>query len=119
MTAGALVRHRACIVPLWLVSCYWCSVIATPVTKARYRFPCPERIDNGAPLCFNNTSCDWAYDGQRHSRFEASGLSAFTRISHEGIHRIVTSAEHRRFVNSRTFLANIVPARTSHLASGT
>ena len=41
MTAGALVRHRACIVPLGLVSCYWCSVIATPVTKARYRFPCP------------------------------------------------------------------------------
>ena len=40
MTAGASVRHRACIVPLWLVSCYWCSVIATPVTKASYRFPC-------------------------------------------------------------------------------
>ena len=32
MTAGALVRHRACIVPLWLVSGSWCSVIATPVT---------------------------------------------------------------------------------------
>ena len=31
-TAGALVRHRACIVPLWLVSGYWCSVIAIPVT---------------------------------------------------------------------------------------
>ena len=27
MTAGALVRHRPCIVPLWSVSCYWCSVI--------------------------------------------------------------------------------------------
>ena len=38
MTAGALVRHRACIVSLWLVSCYWCSVIATPVTKASYRY---------------------------------------------------------------------------------
>ena len=31
-TAGALVRHRACIVPLWLVSGYWCSGIAIPVT---------------------------------------------------------------------------------------
>ena len=32
MTAGALVRHRACIVPVWLVSGYWCSVIVTSVT---------------------------------------------------------------------------------------
>ena len=38
MTAGALVRHRACIVPLWLVSCYWCSVIVTPVIQASYRY---------------------------------------------------------------------------------